>query len=557
MLRKVSNAIGCVGTAVLACFFTVEPSSAQFTEPVDLLWDWEGEFDNDNFGFVNRLMGDVDNDGTFDIGVGVPYFAGNGANSGKVYLYSGATGEFIRSHQGNAENEWFGYEIAGVGDVTGDGHSEYLICRPRSINFQQYFGPGEVVLYSGATGDSLEAWSTSDGFGLGTGAQCAGAGNIDTGGIGDVNGDGTPDFLFTSLIASTSNGLAGKVHVISGADWDDVLYSFEGEAPINLFGFGIGGTGDLNGDGCDDIIVGAPNAGSGSRGRAYIFSGCTGDPFPFSPLEPDTTGAFYGFLFAKGPGDVNADGVPDLSVTDLQDSEEGALAGKAYVYSGVDGSLLHKFIGDEPSDGFGAGRGCGDVDHDGHNDLLFSAFTDPQEATGAGSAFVFSGKDGSILREVRCNLEGDSFGFSTVGVGDLDDDGALEFMVSATNHDGAGVDRGRVYVIAGDIFPDPAEVSLPEVERGPILQVEVGPNPASNRAVVSFAPVPGAGPGEVSILDVTGSRVRSLASFDGEAARETRVWSLRDDSGRVLPRGVYFVRVAQGDVSEVRRLVLN
>ncbi|MEZ4650878.1 MAG: integrin alpha, partial [Candidatus Eisenbacteria bacterium] len=189
----------------------VGTARAQFIEPTDLLFSWDGEADNDQFGFVNRLFGDIDSDGTVDMGVGVPRHDGAGEDSGKVYIFSGRTGLLLRTHEGFAANQYFGYEIANVGDVTNDGVPDYLIARPRSINFSQYFGPGEAILYSGATGDSLRAWSTAQ-LGLGAGAQVAGAGNFDTRGVGDVNADGTPDFLITALIASGSNGLAGKVY---------------------------------------------------------------------------------------------------------------------------------------------------------------------------------------------------------------------------------------------------------------------------------------------------------------------------------------------------------
>jgi len=530
--------------------------TAQFDAPVDLIYSWEGESDADAFGFVSRSLGDVDNDGVIDLGIGVPGVSENGPHSGKVYVYSGATGALIRSHLGSAENDRFGYAMGGVGDVTADGFGDYVVCRPRTLNFQQYFGLGEVVLFSGANGDSLKAWNAEL---LGSGvSQATGCGNFDQRGVGDVNNDGVPDILISAIIGSGPGGLVGRVHVISGADWDEILHTFFGETNISLFGFGIGGAGDLDNDGFDDILAGAPNAGPGARGRAYAFSGRTGEAFPFSPFEPDTTGAFFGFLFTKGAGDVNADGVPDISVTDLQDNEAGAFAGKAYVFSGSDGSLLHRFVGSEAGAGLGAGRGCGDVDFDGHNDLIYAAFTDPGIADGAGSIFLFSGKDGTVLREVRGTLEGDSFGYSTIGVGDLDGDGSLDFAGAAVFHDGAGVDRGKVYVIAGDIFPDPASSEEPDhgtaVRSG--FQLQLGPNPSFEQVQASFV-LSSRELVRVDVLDVAGARVRSL--WEGERLEgEHRItWDLTVDDGQRVAGGVYFVLVSSESQRETKTLIVR
>ncbi len=555
MGRFASHVLGLFFALAAGLLPSLIPGAAvgAFLDPVDLIHTWEGEVDGDNFGFVNRLVGDVDGDGTTDIGVGVPGHAAAGENAGKVYIYSGASGSLIRTHLGGAENDRFGYEVAGVGDVNGDDIDDYAVCRPRSITFQQFFGLGEIVLFSGATGDSLKAWNSGQ-YGLGFGAQVAGAGNFMQGGIGDLNGDGTPDILMSILLRNGGANLSGAVMAVSGADWDEVLFTVFGEQSIDLFGFGMGGVGDLNDDGCDDFVVGAPNAGEGDRGLAYVFSGCDGAEFPFSPLVPDTTGNFFGFLFPKGTGDVNGDGVPDISVTDLQDSEFGTNAGKAYVFSGLDGSVLHKWTGTTDFAGLGVGRGCGDVNFDGYADLIYASFTDPTVATGAGTAQIFSGFDGSVLRTIRNDTEGDNFGYSTTGAGDINGDGALDFLVSAINYDGDGTDRGKVFVIEGDIFADPASAptSPGDLDQGQSW-LRVQPNPVWGDKVRVLLQAEDPQSFRVTVFDSQGRRVRAL--FDGvlEAGEQTLTWDRLDDRGLRVPAGVYFValRPRDGRPSEV------
>ena len=542
--------------AALTSVLAVGVAEAQFVEPVNLLFSWDGEADGDQFGFVNRMFGDIDSDGVADIGVGVPRHDGNGEDSGKVYIFSGRTGVLLRTHEGNAANEFLGYEIANVGDVTNDGVPDYLIARPRSINFSQYFGPGEAILYSGATGDSLHAWSSAQ-LGSGAAAQVGGAGSFETLGVGDVNADGTPDFLISALIAVGPNGLAGKVYVVSGANWDEYLWVLNGEAPIDLFGFGVGGVGDLDSDGHADFIVGAPRAGVGDHGRAYVYSGATGELFPFAPLEADSTGAFYGALFAKGPGDVDADGVPDICVGDVQDSENGANSGKAYVYSGADGHVLHIFRG-EAGSGLGVGRGCGDVNHDGHADLVYSAFLDPANAEFAGTTYVFSGADGSVLRTIHNTLEGDRFGYSTVGAGDLNGDGEPDFVVSATQHDGAGVDRGKVYVISGATDPASAPDSepVPSSSDESRLELRLGPNPASSQVDIRFRALE-SGSAEVAVFDVSGARVVTLLDAVLSEGPHAVHWDRTGEQGRRVASGVYYVRVRTDGEEAWRSVVLR
>ncbi|NNE07017.1 MAG: hypothetical protein HKN20_00515, partial [Gemmatimonadetes bacterium] len=249
-------------------------ASAQFVEnDVNVLFTWTGENANDRFGHVIRPLGDVDGDGTTDVGMTTPFLSSGGANAGRVYVFSGATGDTIRTHTG-LPGTYFGGDMAGIGDLNGDSLSEYAVSAPGTSGFITFTAIGEVFLFDGATGNVLHTWSGAalgDGFG-----SIVAGGGIDTdNGIGDVDGDGTNDIMIGANLAVSAGAPRGAVTVFSGADPDSVLFSRAGAGFASLFGFGLGSLGDLNGDGFAEIVVGAPNGGPGSIGRVFFFSGLT------------------------------------------------------------------------------------------------------------------------------------------------------------------------------------------------------------------------------------------------------------------------------------------
>ena len=166
----------------------------------------------------------------------------------------------------------------------------------------------------------------------------------------------------------------------------------------------------------------------------------------FKALEIPTAGAI--------PGDVDGDGRADFIVGALHDDPAGlANAGSAYVFSGADGSLLYQVSGDTSNDWFGQSvSGAGDVNGDGRADFIVGTnFDDPAGPTNAGSAYVFSGADGSLLYHVTGDTAGDRFGYSVSGAGDVNGDGRADFIVGARQDDpaGGGTNTGSAYVFSG------------------------------------------------------------------------------------------------------------
>jgi len=232
--------------------------------------------------------------------------------------------------------------------------------------------------------------------------------------------------------------------VFSGVD-GSVLYDFVGDPSTepdlatDLFGRKVSGAGDVNGDGFDDLIVGAPrddNNGTES-GNARVFSGADGSLL--YDIDGDSAGDGFGRPVC-GAGDVNGDGFDDFMVGASGDDNNGLESGSVRVFSGVDGSVLYTFDGDPSSDPFGFSdnfggslSGAGDVNGDGLADLIVGASGDDNNGTNTGSVRVFSGADGSVLYnfdgDASAGFFGDQFGQSVSGAGDVNGDGVADFFV--------------------------------------------------------------------------------------------------------------------------------
>jgi hypothetical protein len=280
--------------------------------------------------------------------------------------------------------------------------------------------------------------------------------------IGDVNKDGFRDF------AVGASGV-GKVYLLSGVDYSVicVLTDPDSLGSEGLFGYCVCGVGDLNGDGVEDVAVGAPyvpyylplpsiglpdfSTGDPSWGRAFVFSGATGSMI----LRFHPTGEYlkFGTAFAS-LGDADGDGIVDIAV--------GApcLAqgyGKVYVFSGRDGHQMWvqselEFTGMQQIGSFGLFlSSIDDLNGDGIGELLVAApfydcDLDPHSSIIAGRSYILDSFDGSVLRihDDPSPKDNDLFGSGLTTIGDFDGDGVNDYVCAAS---GSGI----VYFYSGAI----------------------------------------------------------------------------------------------------------
>ena len=387
-----------------------------------------GDADGDYFGWVAANIGDITGDGVEDLLV--PAIA-DGSFAGKATVYSGATGVELAEHVGGP-GELFGYSAAAAGDVDGDGTGDYVVAAPGASTNPAPFG--RVVVFSGADHEELLEIEAVDTAFFGSGVS----------GAGDADGDGHADILVGASLASGAGPASGWAGVYSG-DGGSLLWEMDGRHPGDLAGAGVGLVGDVDEDGTDDVVV----AASGNGGEAYLLSGGDGDLI-HRFRGRSGAGQAYGTFFASGAGDIDADGTPDVFVGDYLAGRGATVGtGAAYVYSGRTGRPLHVLRGEEVGGGYGPGRGVGDVNGDGHDDLIIAAYTSSIGAPTAGRAYVVSGADGSTLRTITSTVVGDNFGVDALALGDVDGDGLTDFVVTSVGLSFFGLAPGTTYVIAG------------------------------------------------------------------------------------------------------------
>jgi hypothetical protein len=405
-----------------------------------VLATFTGEAAGDTFGWVAADLGDLDGDGVHEFAIGAPFNGVGGANAGRAYVYNGKTFALMYALTGEPQST-LAFGIAAAGDVDGDGVGDIVLGAIQSGNAHANLGNGFARVYSGKTGAHIRTIG---------GAALNDAAGFSVGSAGDVDKDGHADLLVASPYADSNGVDSGRVLIVSGAT-GATLFTFDGEAAGDLLGTAAAGVGDVNKDGVPDVLIGARNAGSSQRGRAYVRSGKDGKVV--YTFDADATGADLGWFFAATPGDVNKDGVPDLFSTDFDDDTDDAGAyatGRAYVWSGADGSLLLDLPGRVADEGFGIGRArVGDVDHDGYDDLIVGAWTNSSGAPSAGRTYVISGKTGKDLRTITSSVANENSGYDAMGIGDVNGDGAVDFLITAASNGALGPSTGRAYVIAG------------------------------------------------------------------------------------------------------------
>jgi subtilase family protein/Big-like domain-containing protein/cadherin-like protein/FG-GAP repeat protein len=489
----------------------------------------------DSSGYSVSDAGDVNGDGYDDIIIGADFASPNGSGAGESYVVFGKGSSFNAEFElsdlltgngaigfvinGIADSDHSGYSVSGAGDVNGDGYSDILIgayfADPNGAQSGETY-----VVFGKASGFTAEfnlsdllSGNGSAGFVI-NGINADDQSGISVSSAGDINGDNYDDILIGANYADPNGEKSGESYVIFGKasgfsavfNLSDLLtgngsagFVINGVDPDDESGSSVSSAGDVNGDGFDDILIGADKADPNNKnlsGETYVIfgkaSGYTAE-FELSDLLTGNGSAGYiingiDVLDRSGhsvsmAGDINGDGFDDILIGAISGDPGGQLSsgesyiifGKAsgynaifnlstlYSSSGTTGFIINGILGgDQSGDSVSS---AGDINGDGYDDILIgakSAFRNGNNGTGE-SYVVFgkqsgytaefeltdlitgNGSEGIVLKGIDVN---DKSGNSVSSAGDFNGDGFADFLVGAPWGDpNNNINSGETYLL--------------------------------------------------------------------------------------------------------------
>lgn len=472
----------------------------------------DGYAANYRSGQIVAYAGDVNNDGYNDVMIGSPLADLGGTDRGQGYVIFGddalaatytlnALGTQGFTVTGASNGDRLSNGLSGIGDFNADGYSDVMFGAPRGDTGGSNRGEVSVIYGDNSLGGSSIVTPPVDSGefmlrGTSNGDQAGSA----VGTAGDVNGDGIADLIVASPNGDPGGSNRGEVSIMFGRTTSlagsTIPLNTLGSEGVTINGINNGdrigssvySAGDVNGDGYDDVIIGAQfaeDAGT-NRGEAYVVFGSAsigGTTINLSSLGTQgfiihgtTNNDRLGFS-VKTAGDINGDGYDDVIIGAPLADPNGNSSGQTYVVLGsavglagldIDASsiLSYGFRLNGVSGGDRAGQSvssAGDVNADGYDDIIIGAPYEDPGGSNRGQSYIVYGKESGWLGSTieLSSLDGtngykidginnnDRSGFSVSNLGDVNGDGFDDVVIGAYLADPNGGNSGQSYVVYG------------------------------------------------------------------------------------------------------------
>jgi len=490
-------------------------------------WTAESDQDHAHFGTSLGTAGDINGDGYSDVIVGVPDYDNDQTDEGQARVYMGSASGLSASPgwtaEGNQDDAYFGWSVGTAGDVNGDSFSDVIVGAPFYDVVSVYYWPyyyeieetdaGQAFVYYGsASGPSSTPDWTNDyheseahfGFCVSTAGDVDGNGcdevivgapdrdgeQQDEGGClyyrgtasgldlegglleigqvdarfgysvstaGDVNNDGFDDTVVGAPYCDDGQTDKGAVFIycnVRGFVWHPTWVA-EGNQNGALFGWSVSTAGDVNGDGRDDFVIGAPycDGGQTDEGQASLCFGSVIPPPERWTWDGDQTGANLGVSVSTA-GDMDGDGFSDIIVgADMYDTyiadgqgDQGTARTYHGSYWGLNGPVWAENGAIESQFGFSVST-AGDVNGNGYDDIIIGS---PGYDSGRGLVSLYYGPYGDGWAPTFIGAqEGGGFGYSVASAGDVNGDGYSDVLIGQPFFTNGQAYEGSLYILYG------------------------------------------------------------------------------------------------------------
>ncbi|MEH2058962.1 MAG: hypothetical protein V7K97_22960 [Nostoc sp.] len=466
-------------------------------------------------GFPLSSAGDINGDGIDDLIIAESFANGSPLNHSYVVFGSkGGFGASLNLSTLNGTNGFTinsinpydrsGYSVSSAGDINDDGIDDLIVG---AINASPNGNPqsGQSYVLFGSKGGfdaqfNLSTLNGTNGFAI-NGINADDESGWSVSSAGDINGDGIDDLIIGTPFADPNGAFSGQSYVVFGSKGGfDAQFNLSTLNGTNGFaingintrddsGNSVSSAGDINGDGIDDLIIGAPGAspnGSDESGQSYVVFGSKGG-FD-AQLNLSTLNGTNGFAInginafdqsgwsVSSAGDINGDGIDDLIIGAPDASLNGHYSGQNYVVFGSKGGFdaqlnLSTLNGTNgfAINGINAGDGsggsvssAGDINGDGIDDLIIGAYSASPNGAHSGQSYVVFGSKGGFGASLNLSTLNGTNGFAINGInrydfsggsvssaGDINGDGIDDLIIGAFGADPNGEHSGQSYVLFG------------------------------------------------------------------------------------------------------------